>query len=72
MLTFLEQGTQVGILVNPEDCTVKVFQTEEEVVLLRNGDVLTIPELLPGWSVAVSDLWSPVFEEEQEPPIIEP
>lgn len=61
---FLQQGTQVGILVNPEDCTVQVFQTDADAVTLRDGDVLTLPELLPGWSVAVSDLWSPVFDEE--------
>ncbi|HEY9639525.1 MAG TPA: Uma2 family endonuclease [Coleofasciculaceae cyanobacterium] len=61
---FLQQGTQVGILVNPEDCTVKVFRTGEEIVSLRDSDVLTLPDLLPGWSVAVSELWSPVFDEE--------
>jgi Uma2 family endonuclease len=67
---FLQQGTQVGILVNPEDCTVRVFRAEAETVTLRDGDVLTLPDLLPGWSVAVSDLWSPVFDE--DPPILEP
>ncbi|MBW4661619.1 MAG: Uma2 family endonuclease [Drouetiella hepatica Uher 2000/2452] len=61
---FLQQGTQVGILVNPEDCTVKIFRAEAAAVTLRNGDMLTIPDLLPGWSVAVSELWSPVFDDE--------
>jgi Uma2 family endonuclease len=56
--------------VNPEDCTVQVFQTEAETVTLRDGDVLTLSDLLPGWSVAVSDLWSPVFDE--DPPILAP
>jgi Uma2 family endonuclease len=60
---FLQQGTQVGILVNPEDSTVKVFKASETVVF-RDGDTLTLPDLLPGWSVAVSELWSPVFDEE--------
>lgn len=61
---FLSQGTQVGILVNPENCTVRVFRSEAAVVTLQNGDMLTLPDLLPGWSVAVSELWSPVFDEE--------
>lgn len=69
---FLQQGTQVGILVNPEDCTLRVFRTGEEVVTLRDGDRLMIPDLLPGWSVTVSELWSPVFDEEQERTILEP
>jgi Uma2 family endonuclease len=60
---FLQQGTQVGILVNPENCTVKVFR-ETETVVFQTGDMLTLPDLLPGWSVAVSELWSPVFDEE--------
>lgn len=65
---FLQQGTQVGILINPEDRTVKIFRLEEERVTLQDGDVLTVPDLLPGWSVDISDLWSPVFDEEAEPP----
>lgn len=60
---FLQQGTQIGILINPEDRTVRVFQSGEETTTLRDGDILRVPSLLPGWSVAVSDLWSPVFEE---------
>lgn len=61
---FLAQGTQVGILVNPEDATVKVFQVGKDITTLRSGDVLTLPDLLPGWSVALAELWSPVFDEE--------
>lgn len=60
---FLQQGTQVGILVNPEDRTVRVFRTDAAAMTLQDGDVLTLPDLFPGWSVAVSELWSPVFEE---------
>jgi Uma2 family endonuclease len=69
---FLQQGTQVGILINPDDRTVKVFQAQATVITMRDGDVLALPDLLPGWAVAVSDLWSPVFDEAQEPPNMEP
>lgn len=61
---FLQQGTQVGILINPEDFTVRIFRLNEETVTLRDGDVLTLPDLFPGWSVALSEVWSPVFEDE--------
>lgn len=61
---FLQQGTQVGILINPEASTVKVFRTDQAVTL-RDGERLTLPDLLPGWSVAISDLWSPIFDEDQ-------
>ena len=62
ILSFLEMGTKVGILVNPDDRTLKLYRTGKETVVLGDGEMLTVPELLPGWEVAVSELWSPVFE----------
>jgi Uma2 family endonuclease len=59
---FLALGTQVGILVNPDERTVRVYRSNDEVTTLSNDDTLTIPELLPGWEVPVTELWSPVFE----------
>lgn len=59
---FLALGTKVGILINPEERTVEVYRAGEGVVTLGDGDLLTIPDLLPGWEVSVSDLWSPEFE----------
>jgi Uma2 family endonuclease len=59
---FLAQGTVVGILVNPDDRTVTVYRLNENPTVLRDGDVLTVPDLLPGWEVPISEFWSPVFE----------
>ena len=59
---FLAQGTVVGILVNPDDRTVEIRRPDQTPIVLCDGDVLTVPELLPGWEVLVSELWSPVFE----------
>ena len=59
---FLAVGTQVGILVNPKNRTVEVYRPGQDAPqVLKDGDVLTVPELLPGWSVAISDLWPLVF-----------
>ncbi len=60
--SFLNMGTQVGILVNPDDRTLQIYRSGQEPVTLRDGEILTVPELLPGWDVAVSELWPPVFE----------
>lgn len=60
--SFLNLGTKVGILINPETRTVEICRPSEESVTLRDGDVLTVPELLPGWEVQVTNLWSPEFE----------
>ncbi|NER51685.1 MAG: hypothetical protein F6J92_34605 [Symploca sp. SIO1A3] len=40
---------------------VEIFRPGEEVVVLSDGDILSIPDLLPGFEVPVSDLWSPEF-----------
>lgn len=58
---FLAQGTVVGILVNPEERTVEIRRLNQAPIVLQDGDVLTVSDLLPGWQVPVSALWSPVF-----------
>ncbi len=58
---FLSQGTNVGILINPEKHRIEIYRLGEEVVVLGDGDILTVPDLLPGWEVAVTDLWPPEF-----------
>ena len=60
--SFLEVGVQVGILVEPKSRTVEVYRPGQETPqVLRDGDLLTVPDLLPGWSVAIADLWPLVF-----------
>lgn len=60
---FLEQGTQLGILIHPEQRWLEIRRLDTKPVRLGDGDVLTLPDLLPGWEVQVSELWSPVFDE---------
>lgn len=59
---FLIQGTVVGILVNSEERTVEIRRLNQDAVVLRDGDRLTVSDVLPGWEVPVSALWAPVFE----------
>ncbi|MGV0025189.1 Uma2 family endonuclease [Phormidesmis priestleyi] len=59
---FLSLGTRVGILINPEKRWVEIRRSGEEPVTLRDSDLLTIPDLLPGWEVEITDLWSPEFD----------
>jgi Uma2 family endonuclease len=33
-----------------------------KAIVLRNGDILTVPELLPGWEMAVESIWAPEFD----------
>jgi len=59
---FIELGSEVGILVDPKNLTVTVYRASEEPIVLTNEDTLTIPELLPGWELQISEIWPPVFE----------
>jgi Uma2 family endonuclease len=59
---FLRQGTTVGILADPETRTLEIRRLGQEPTVLNDGDDLTVEDVVPGWSVAVSDLWSPIFE----------
>lgn len=61
--SFLQQGTRVGILIHPEQRWIEIRQPGQEPLMIRDGDILSVPELLPGWEVAVTELWSPVFAE---------
>lgn len=59
---FLQQGTQVGILIHPEQRWIEIRRLEREPVTLQDGETLTVPDLLPDWEIAVEDLWPPIFE----------
>jgi Uma2 family endonuclease len=59
---FLNLGTRVGILINPELHWVEVRRSGQEIIILHDGDILDVPDLLPGWEVRVEDLWSPEFD----------
>lgn len=59
---FLEAGTQMGVLVDPRSRTMEVYRPHQEKIVLGDGDVLEVPELLPGWELSVADVWAPEFE----------
>jgi Uma2 family endonuclease len=59
---FLNAGTQVGILINPETKIIEIYRSGQDTVILGDFDILTIPDLLPGWQIAVSDLWALEFD----------
>jgi Uma2 family endonuclease len=60
---FLVVGTRVGLLIHPGQRWVEVRRSDQPCIILRDGDLLTVPEILPGWEVKVEELWSPEFEE---------
>ena len=65
VLKFIELGAVVGIAIDPDEETVTVYRSTVEPTILGNGDILTVPELFPGWELPVSELWPPIFTEEE-------
>ncbi len=59
---FLQLGSSVGILIDPDELTLTVYRLNQEPIILQDNDKLTLPDLLPGWELIVSELWPPVFE----------
>jgi Uma2 family endonuclease len=59
---FLSLGAQIGVLVDPRTATLEVYRSDVAAIVLQNGDVLTAPELLPGWEMVVSEIWAPEFD----------
>ena len=65
VLKFIELGAIVGLLIDPDEETVTIYRSTGEPTVLGNGDNLTVPELFPGWELPVSELWPPIFTEEE-------
>ena len=54
---FLDAGAIVAVFVDPERREVRVLRLDCDVEVLRDGDAIFVPELFPGWKLAVSELW---------------
>lgn len=62
--SYLAMGMQVGVVVDPRNRTVEVYRPgqDEPSEILGDGDIFTVPELLPGWEVAIAEIWAPEFD----------
>jgi Uma2 family endonuclease len=53
----LELGTQVGMLINPDEQSVILYRPNDDITLLTNTDIIEIPDMLPGWKLPVFSIW---------------
>ncbi len=53
----LDQGIDVVVFVDPGKRTWEIHRVTAEPVVLRDGDRFELPDILPGFSVAVDELW---------------
>lgn len=60
--SFLGQGTTIGVLIHPEQRWIEIRRVGQEPVTLRDGDVFSVPDILPDWELRVEEVWSPEFD----------
>lgn len=54
--TWLEAGCRVVVVLDPQRRAGRLYRRGGEELALAAADTLSVPELLPGWSVRLSDL----------------
>lgn len=60
---YLSLGMVVGVVVDPRTQVVEVYRLgQNEPQILRYGNILIVPELLPGWEMEISSIWAPEFD----------
>ncbi|MBY0231007.1 MAG: Uma2 family endonuclease, partial [Gemmataceae bacterium] len=55
---YLEAGVRVVVVADAESMTVSLYRQWAVQEILREGDTLTIPDVLPGFSVPVARLFA--------------
>jgi Uma2 family endonuclease len=57
-LMWLEFGTTIVLLVNPRKSNITVYHSKKEIFVLEADDVLELPKVLPGFTIAVADIFN--------------
>ena len=57
VVEYLKAGVRVVVVLDPKSATASVYRDDEFQQIFHNGDSLTLPDVLPGFSVAVSRLF---------------
>lgn len=61
MVEYIENGVQLGWLIDPEGRQVFVYETDGQMTHLENPTTLSGEPLLTGFSLGLSEIWSPNF-----------
>jgi Uma2 family endonuclease len=54
---WLNAGTQVVLVIDSTTKILIVYQKDSAVRVLRADEILALPEILPGWSLRIGDLF---------------
>ena len=54
---WLAAGTQAVVATNPCSRTVEIRRSPTDIVVLNEGDILEVQDVIPGWRMAVSEIF---------------
>lgn len=57
-LTWLESGSQLVLIVEPESETLHAYRSRSDISVLTSTELFDAGESVPGWQVQVSDIFS--------------
>ncbi len=58
MREYVQNGTQLGWLINPQDRQVEVYRAGQEVEVLQSPVTLSGEDVLPGFVLKLARIWS--------------
>ena len=54
---WLAAGTQAVVVANPRSRTVEIRRSPTDIVVLNEGGILEVQDVIPGWRMAVSEIF---------------
>ncbi|GAB4202056.1 MAG: Uma2 family endonuclease [Roseiflexaceae bacterium] len=57
VIDWLNAGTRLVMIINPRKYTVTVYRSRSDIALLTENDTLDAGDVVPGWSIAVRELF---------------
>jgi Uma2 family endonuclease len=58
VLTWLNAGTRMVIVVNPRQQTVTAYRSRTDIAILTKNDTLDGNDVVPGWTLPIADLFA--------------
>ena len=57
VIDWLDAGTQMVVIINPRKRVVTVYRSRTNITLLTENDTLDGADIVPGWQLAVHDVF---------------
>ena len=57
MKEYLENGMQLGLLINPKNRQVEIYRAGKEVEILDSPETLSGEDVLPGFILDMTTIW---------------